>query len=440
MAAITTTFLLNACGPDQQLLSCDLSTGENNSVLAANQKSEAIKISVLVDGTLSMQGYVNGLTNSQYIKTLKLIDSVSSTNWIKSKSDVKYYRFGTKKNLISRETYLRAQLPQFYGNGTNLEVSRIDTAMPSASQDHLSIVLTDLYQKDADVTRVRNELNQSYLRKGYAVGILAIKSEFNGMIYDVGVKSQKLSYTTKDKSSDKQHPFYIMLLGSYPNVSYFFNQLKQHGSDLIKNDQFVIFYPQPVHQTSFLNSNIDSHELPKNLRHAKALNDGNVLVKVKEKQPVELFIVNNRLGEQNIRYELPYHLLPNTLSVSSAGVSINTKPEKYNNKSNNFEAVDTEGFQLSNWKVTAGKETNFLVNLQPKDMEKGIYRFTTNVYPLELKEPAWWSSWSSNEDSMDGSKTNNLLSFLRDLKLSTTELMKAEKPTIAHLCYAIQKK
>jgi hypothetical protein len=434
--AIAAALLLTACGPDQQTISCAPPTEAASNSLTP---TDGIQLSVLIDGTPSMQGYVNNLPSSRYAQTLKLIDSASSTGWTGAKSAVKYYRFGTKKQIIDRETYLRSQLPAFYKGGADFSVSRIDTVLDKPAPDRLDVLVTDLYQKDADVQIVQNQLKDRYLEKGYGVGILAIKSEFNGTVYDVGLSRQQFGYSTAGKAPPLFHPFYVMILGSYGNIQHYYEQLQKSGLGDVDN-QFVVFYPQPVRQVSVLDASAVLQKLPNAIKQPKALNDGRVVMQKKSAaDPVQFFTVPHKAIAESFETKVAYAPLSHTLPIQPSAIALTTVAERYQNRAKGFQPVQTtDGFQLSDWQVT-DNALQFKTQFQTDKLEKGIYRLSFEASPTELIEPAWWKTWTATEGSLEGAKTNNLLPFLRGLRLSTTAQMRQQKVAVAKLCYGLQK-
>jgi hypothetical protein len=432
--AIAATTLLLGCSPNQQPLSCALPTLSTEAAARLKQ-TPSIQLSLSLDGTPSMQGYVNDLPDSRYNKTLRLIDSASSTGW--NSPTTKYYRFGTKKQPIDRDTFLKAQLPAFYQGGADFSTSRIDTALTDPAENQLSLVVTDLYQKDADVRLVQNLLAQRYLSQGYAVGILAVKSEFKGTVYDVGISNQNFEYATPNKTAKAFHPFYVILLGSYGNINHFFDQLQRNGLSAVDHE-FVIFSPQPVEQTATLNPDEVKSTPRKDILQPKALNDSRVLVrKNKTTDPVQFLVVTQKTGSQPTDVEIPYRGLKGVLPIDGGAIALTPAIEKYQGKG--FQPVETQGFQLTNWSVK-NNAIRFKTKIQADQLDSGIYRFNFDASPTDFTEPDWWNNWNAAEGNLDGAKTNNLLPFLRGLRLRTAELMKQQKPIIARLCYAVQKK
>jgi hypothetical protein len=434
--AIALSSLLFGCSPNQQSISCSSPTPDTEAAARLKQ-TPSIQLSLLLDGTPSMQGYVNDLPDSRYGKTLRLIDSASSTGW--NTVTTKYYRFGTKKRTIDREIFLKAQLPAFYQGGNDFSTSRIDAALIDPADNQLSLVVTDLYQKDADVRLVQNLLAQQYLSKGYAVGILAVKSEFKGTVYDVGISNQNFGYATLGKTAKAFHPFYVILLGSYGNINHFFDQLQRNGLSAVEHE-FVIFSPQPVAQAAALNSGEIKSTPRKDILQPKALNDRHVLIRKKQaSDPVQFMVVTKKTTNQPIDVELPYHGLKGVLPVELGAIALTSTLEKYQSQSKGFQPISTQGFQLTDWRVK-DQSIHFKTKIQADQLDPGIYRFNFDASPTDFSEPDWWNNWNATEGNLDGAKTNNLLPFLRGLRLRTAELMKQQKPVIARLCYGIQKK
>ncbi|WP_404785102.1 hypothetical protein [Altericista sp. CCNU0014] len=436
LGAIAAISLLFGCSPSQQSISCPQPASTAEAATRLKQTSD-LELSFLIDGTLSMQGYVNDLPDSRYSKTLRLMDSASSTGW--NSANTKYYRFGTKKQPIDRETFLKAQLPVFYQSGSDFSTSRIDAALADPADNRLSLVVTDLYQKDADVRLVQNLLAQRYLEKGYAIGILAVKSEFKGTVYDVGISNQNFGYSTSGQTSRAFHPVYVMLLGSYGNINHFFDQLQRNGLNDVEHE-FVIFSPQPVAEAAVLNANEIKTAPRKDILQPKSLNDGRLVVRKQQPEdPVQFLVVTKKTASQPTDVELPYRALKGVLPVEPTAIALTPTLEKYQSQSKQFQPSNTQGLQLTDWNVKDGS-IRFKAKIQADQLESGIYRFQFDASPTDFIEPDWWKTWNATEGNLDGAKTHNLQPFLRGLRLRTAELMKQQKPVIARLCYAVQKK
>ncbi len=430
--------LLTACAPQRETFSCD-PPATPAAITQKLRKTEAIKLSVLIDGTPSMQGYVNS-PSSRYVKTLQHIDSASSTSWPDSQRTVKYYRFGTEKTALDRATYIRAKLPEFYRGGPTLNVSRIDAILEQPSPDSLSVIVTDLYQKDADVRLVQNKLKSQFLEQNAAVGVVAVKSEFKGTVYDVGLTGQTFTYSTEAQKAERFHPFYVLLLGSYGNIQHFYAQMQASGMAQVDHE-FVIFSPQVTTQPAMLTPEVQTSDFPQAIRQPTALKDGPLSLRKENKaDPVQFLLLSRKTEATTVDYRLPYKPLPYVLPIKSGAIALSQSLEQYQGKSQGFQTVSKLGLlQLTDWN-TAADSLQFKAKFQPDQAENGIYKLQVDAKPAELAEPDWWQQWNADEGNLDGSKTNNLLPFLRGLRLSTTAIMKQQSPIIARLCFGLQKK
>lgn len=429
---------------------CSLPT--NGELQHQASTSGSITPIVQIDGTPSMQGFVN-IPDSRYIRTLRLLDMATTTAFSQSQPP-RYYRFGLNRTRLSGETSTRiAQSPGFYdGSSESFLDARIDKAVEPIDNtpvNEVYIVVTDLYQQEGEMTAVLNSLKTNYLDKGYAVGILGVRSEFDGIVYDVGLTNEYSDYTTTPNKPETFHPFYVMVLGTYENVASYFDRLKQASqSDGLNfsDDQFVIFYHRLVEQPSLLN--IESDILGSNLAGIErqvTINDGNVMLLVPNERNIErLMFKNTDSAEQSqgIQYEFAYNPLPYVLSVSPdfqlkfAGT--------FNNDSPDFEDIDrnavAEFMQASNWNIQENTIDFSMLFNSPK-METGVYKITVDVVPTSITGRNWWPKWNlAEKDQFDGSKTYNLLPFLEQLQAITFQKI-SESPDgkIAKLCYVLHK-
>lgn len=434
LVAIAACLLMTSCKPKTIVPTC---VPLSNQPSPIDQKSESVTTIIQIDGTPSMQGFTKNFTNSRYAQTLDLLDRASTTTW--KTSIVQYFRFGTAKQQIDRQTYLQAKLPEFYtGDNPVFRVSQIESVITPAAKERVSIIVTDLYQKDSDTNLVLRRLKEDYLQKGYAVGILAIRSEFDGTIYDVGIKNTQFTYSTQGKKLEQFRPFYVLVLGSYGNIFNYFNEINKISNDLIEDEQITIFYPQVVSQISTFQSD-NLPDLPQGIRRLKTINDGKVLLKVNE-QPIEILNINKNTDDKySINYQAPYNPLPYTLPIESGAIAVSSVAQSFDTTTRDFQPVNgMKALQLNDWKTDKTK-LSFVTKISSNELEEGVYLFNVDVLPQNLKDWEWWEKWNSNESSLDGARTNNLLPFFQGLKSLTTEQIIANKASIGRFCYAIKK-
>ncbi len=449
LEVLSILLLLVACKPPEKIdLNCKLPNINNPASQLDN-----LTISVYVDGTPSMEGYVIGNTPTNYGRTLKLLDSVFS---LKSRK-VEYKRLGTEVQSISREQYQTdAQSPNFY-NGENpryplLSVSQIEKAIkPQAKNNQLNVIITDLYQKNTDITKVsqeikKNFLNSEQLQQGYAVGIMAIKSQFQGTVYTEEEKISKFAYSTQGKNSAKYHPFYIIFLGKYADIADYFSQINKEivaGGNSIIDSHSVIFSSQ-----YFIKNRLQFKDLTSiipttlDIRQPLSINNGKVVIDKSEsielleigKKEEQEITINHQASLNSLDYTLPfdYNSIKSQIEVKTFDSEQVIKTPDSSGK----QGLEISGFKLDNQKL------NFTTKINPKQMPSGVYFFTVNVIAADLQKPLWWDEWSSTDVNItDGSKTYNLAEFMRQIKGLTTDLMTKEngQPLVGRFCYAIQR-
>ncbi len=458
MVAMATSMLLVACKPSEVDFSCQQPT-----LSIPPSKSDHLTINVYLDGTPSMEGYVNTPTKSRYAQTLDLLDSTFSL----SNAKVVYNRLGTNTQTISRKQFQKdTQLRTFY-NGHDpqyplLQESLIDKAVTPTDKEHqLSVIITDLYQEDNDVTKVSQEIKKNYFnaeqaKQGYALGIIALKSEFNGIVYNEDVNSTRFPYNTNGKPL---HPFYAVFLGKYADIDDFFGKIVRQGGELIKDSKLVIFSPnylikEPLH----FSSNSSETSKKKDIRKSPNSDEIDITrpfslqykkVVIGKGEGIEMLeIGKSQKTEIPLNYNLPLNPFPHTLLFSDKSLKTKVKIESFDTFSQRKDQTTTllskQLIEMSGFEINPEQTMlKFMTKLNPSQMKPTIYLFTIDTIATELQEQPWWREWNSTEANRnDGSKTFNILRFLQEIKNVTTDLMTQENtqpPTVGHFCYAIQK-
>jgi hypothetical protein len=436
---------LVACGTvvfDEQKIACEVTPP-----LDSSQRSPALEVLVNVDGSSSMLGYVN-LPNSHYIQTLDILDRVFS-----SQEPVTYYRIGTipegdrtgRKQLNSRQDFRKAQFPEFY-NGSNPRFPQITSSLdksivPPADKNRLLVLVTDLEQNEGDVTNLKNQIEKYYLQdksKNYAVGILGIKSEFNGKVTPVSRGYSPFKHQGK-------RPFYLIFVAPYPDLLYYYNQIKNSN---LGEHEFSIFHPRGVvSQASLLNG---KDSLPDGLSNQPSLYKDRVALELKT-PPYNLIELDNRTGEKLEKNptKLPFHPLEHSVLPRTDNLEIRYKAKAYDARKEDFleraeDAKLKQAIEFQDWQLPKQDELQFKTIIRPQNFtEPGLYLITADVIVNDLENAPWWSDWdwSSRKDKQDGTKTYGLLNFTDNLKRTTLNLMAAEPATnrIGRLCYGVLK-
>lgn len=421
---------------------CKLPSNATNS----SSRSDNLTISVYVDGTPSMEGYVNP-QGSRYKETLKILDNQFYLNSKK----LNYNRLGTNIQQIPREQFITDALESKFYSGndkySSLSVSQIEKAIKPGKDNQMSVIITDLYQKNSDVTKVNREIQNNYLNsdlvdKGYAVGVIAVKSQFEGNVY-TEVSDTSFPYNTQGKKPNRYHPFYVIFLGKYSDINYYFNKLSKEK--LIKDSKLVIFSPRSILKETL--------QFPK-IKNSPPFSLNTNKVRIERKgYPFELLEVSIRdknkisqdyeVSASYSKYSLPFQTssIETRITIEDANKYLKKNYQRnIENRTNTDNQIKISEFKLDKEQ----QKFKFTTTIQPKNIKPNkIHIITADVIATELEEPTWWEEWSSTESNLtDGSKTYNLTTFFRGLKDITTELMTQNnsQSNIGLFCYAIQKK
>lgn len=205
---------LSGCGPESSMEPLPMPPG---SAVPPEPVPNKMTVDVYWDATISMQGFTKLAAGNVY-RTLP--DTLGDLGG--SLGDVNFFRFGEQVVLVEGREYRRFSSPDYY---TEL-ITSFGSVLDAADPEHLSIVVTDLFESDADWSNVTQKLRDKYFSKHLAVAIIGIKNSFNGDIFDVGLNAAKFNYNSGDDPT-RFRPFYLFLMGSEPQVRAFLVQWKE---------------------------------------------------------------------------------------------------------------------------------------------------------------------------------------------------------------------
>ncbi|MEG3436433.1 hypothetical protein V0288_04815 [Pannus brasiliensis CCIBt3594] len=408
-----------------------------------------------MDGSSSMLGYVSD-ANSRYVQTLKLLDETLS---LAGKTPVQYYRSGSP---IARGDFRKAQLPAFY-NGTNfpdVSVPIQNLVSPPSDRDSLLVIVTDLDQASGDVTLLTRKIKETYLNSQnpeFAIGILAIKSEFAGTVYVQGQQNLKTFPFPNEESNEEFRPFYVIFLGRPQDIITTIQDLKKREKDLFENSEIAIFSRNNLVQNTALLDRVVKEEPAKEKAISGKMFFSFNGAEVQAKDERSQFWKIPSTEKVTIQDSVPVEMSENTVPIDVNSIDLVKTIEVPNKFTKTFEdstkvykddsalrrAIEIAGWNLDTESQNNPRELNFETTIRPdKFPEPGIYLFSIDIVARDLQEQPWWQEWNwkvGRDPENDGSKTNNLLPFLRGLKKITTDLMADNPPKIGRFCYAIEK-
>lgn len=399
--------------------------------------TENLEVDIFLDATLSMQGFTETDSFSYYQQTIPLLES-SAINSLKGEKI--FYKFGNKSEVLNNRDFLQAQKPGFYTDKNFNTKTLIENVIENANPNNLTIIVTDLFQNNADVNQLSEKIKSKYISNNSAIGIMGIKSQFNGKVYDVGSNNYSFQYKNLDET--KLRPFYLLAFGSYSNIEKYFNALEQDGIKGFPVKQRVILSSYLTQKpASYANAEVEDkkniNELSGTIvKNEQNLNNFGEFSVRKETEPAEIHLL------------LPFQKLPDIVNLSgeleqeinsfvctineSADVNTQNKssfaPQSSVNNAVNIEEknITPEGIKLK-------------IKVMPEKLESGeVNAFQIILRPQQASLPNWVDEWNmtdsdinpwiKNPEQFDGTKTYNLKHFLQTLWTTTQNV---HKPKVA---------
>jgi hypothetical protein len=409
--------------------------------------TEKLSVDVYLDATLSMKGFVTAGTESYFQQTLPILESAVISGWSGGKAN--FFKFGNDVAALEGRGHLKASNAEFYADRNYNTKTFIEKVIDKAQTKHLTIIITDLYQNDADVNQLSDKLRDKYIANGLAIGVYAVKSQFNGPIYDVGPNNYSFTYKTDNAEPKTFRPFYLLALGSHADIQKYFEGLEQSGFSAFPAEikRQVIFSPYlTASPPDFENANITATKKLSRLARGTLLPPS-----VKDARVREFKIVGDA-DEAGFASEMKFNFLPYLVDTSpnlEPDIAAWKCDEKSAQTAQGGQLVESlsarEAFTLS--KSNLERESNVLqfeAQIKPKALPgTGNYCYRIILRPATYQLPRWISEWNlnigqieaarSNKQGFDGSKTYNLQRFLNTIWGATQDRHRPKLTTI--FCY-----
>ena len=416
--------------------------------------SENLVARIYFDATLSMQGYVvHGST--RYTQMCRYLESVIVSGWTDGKAE--FFRFGEQVESIDRNTYLRVGYTDFYGDrNINREtfIQKIidhenqlvsdgmdESSIPEESaeinvpsevvnnskeENPLVVIVTDLFQDKRDITVLVTQLKEQYIQKDLEVGLLGLRSEFDGTVYDLG--GRPLPYRSTPDNPDTYRPFYLLVLGRHADISHYFDGIIANGFPEAQTIIFSRYLVSPL--LSFEDATIDKLE-----------NLNRDTIAKKSDPRVKEYRITDKNKPSQISAKLKFMLLPHVMPFDS-----DTLDDLITVKHSSNGTPDVTQKAKNCLKVTSpllqnddSNELSIGFTLDSQSLpRKRIYLYEVTLRPGvdTFKEPEWCSEWDMG-DERNGARTLNLLNFVRDI---TQVTIRMHQPIIAKFHFYIEKR
>ncbi len=379
---------------------------------------EKIDSDIYFDATVSMKGFTTLAAGNVYLTLPDLLVDMCG-----AMGETKFFSFGEQIHPLDRTNYRRLTAPEVYVEPITAVANVIDRADPN----HLSIIVTDLFESESDWALVTQKLREKFFAAHSTVAVIGIRNSFKGEIFDVGLNAAKFNYNSFD-DPNRYRPFYLLVLGRDDVIKNFLRKFNE--KQILPNDTGYLLLAENLSET------------PADFSNFK-LGD------------VENFFSDNTLGLDSRVKEFG---LDNFSEAASFMISWEYRPP-LGACPIDFSEVDTavEIFSADEEWIPLEKNdvrVNLLkderqseiflvkVSLTPeKSLAEGKLNFVRiKILPKEngLRLPAWVEEWSVNVDGsakiFDGSKTLNLTRILGSLKDS---IFSASRPALLQINFVV---
>lgn len=380
---------------------------------------EKIDTDVYFDATVSMKGFTTLAAGNVYLTLPDLLGDMCG-----AMGNVKFFSFGERIHALDGRNYRRFTAPEVYVE----PITSVANVVDAADTNHLSIIVTDLFESDSDWSNVTQKLRDKFFANGLAVAVIGIRNSFYGEIFDVGLNAAKFNYNSWD-NPDRYRPFYLLVMGRDDVVKNFLRQFNRRQT--LPNDTGYLLLSANLTETAADFSNFAIEE------QTNFFSDNTLGLDSRVKQ----FGVDDFNAPANFifswKYEPPLGACPLDLS------SVDTEVEIFSANGDDWLAREANDVRVSLMKIDKRPENLFVkVALTPtKSLAEGKLNFVrAKILPTALgyKLPAWVELWNVNVDAsakiFDGSKTVNLTRLLSSLKDS---VFAASRPSLLTIDFVV---
>ena len=413
--------------------------------------SDGLVVRLYFDASLSMQGFVvPGSTH--YTGICPYLESVVVSGWKDGK--VEFFRFGEEVKPINRDTYLRVGAKDFYDEEninretfiqkiidhedqfasnqmgeSNTTEEGAEVVIPTGEvnerkkESRLVVIVTDLFQDKSDINLLVTQLKEKYIKNGLEIGLFGLRSEFDGTVYDVGIDQSPIPHRSTE-DSETFRPFYLLVLGRHADIAHYFDRLTANGFSEAQTLIFSRYLVDPL-------LSIDGASIVPKLDNLNDDTFRSVPSRVKQ------FRIVDNSKPASISGKLAYVPLRHAMSFDSDTfeVSITAKhaPTGETEESPDAQKCLKVTSTLSKNEDGSTLTIDFKLDSQALP-RKAIYLYEVTLCPGidKYRAPVWCSDWDMGA-ARDGSKTLNLVNFVRDLSQVTARM---HHPKIATFrCY-----
>lgn len=429
LLAVFTVFTVAGCGGDgtgndgDEPSTVEIPAPPNVGVNTA--EDAPVVLDVYWDATYSMQGYTTVPQQNVYQNLPDNLEDIGV-----AMGEAKFFRFGENITPLEGRQHRQFMTSTFYSE----VITAVHKVVESADSTHLSVVVTDLFESNADWSNVSKQIKAKYFDQHQSVAVIGIKNPFKGDIFDVGYASNAKIFYDSGADPAKYRPFYMLVMGPDQDVRSFISKCKERigNGDGI---HYLLFTDKLAESIPDLNTMDKSGT-------TNLFKDSNLAIN--DKRIVEMGI-DDMEEEANLETTFEFTNFNDVCHVDIGKL----KP-----------VVKAYYLQDNAW-VEEQDESKFNISLEPVADVENTFKWSVKFMPYDvlapdtimlmeafvtpgrdsLQLPDWVREWSMDNQSsfdpnqFDGSKTVNFVRLISSLKDSS---MSAGIPSIANMFMVIK--
>lgn len=395
------------------------------------------RVDIYLDGTTSMQGFAT--EGGGYGRAIQGLERGLNIAWPAPEKHA--WKFGEQvKPIPGKSALLPALKKSFYEDPEVFKKTDIGTVIKAIHPDGLSVVATDLFEEDADISDTVSEFSSGIFGRGLSVAICGIKSEFDGTIYDVGPEKLHFRYSS-GAHPEAFRPFYLIFIGQMnwlEGLSRILSTLPEfsEGNNV---PQWVLLdsriVDQPV-QWSNINTHqgFSTHNLTRNREGAVKSNSVS--------PPFGIFTIPDRSAKDSsaLRGNVQYERVPNTPAVNFARLGPARVLAKIWHQGT-FATSEAGSALEASLHYVSGNSLGLIVNIDHKQLREADYvfqiRFVPSIDAYDL--PRWCHEWNLDPSQFSaktltaetvGTKTQNIQALINDLWANAVQRYHPELGTL----------
>ncbi len=144
-----------------------------------------------------MQGFARPV-DGKFSQLLQDLDLSFSEIW--RPEQISYHRFGSVIETISqRPFYAAAARDDFFRPGKEYATTRIDNVFRKSSPGRMTVVMTDLFEQDLDISSIQQALRGAFFPERTSLAIWQWRMPFSGPVFDFDFRVQEGRNFTGDR-------------------------------------------------------------------------------------------------------------------------------------------------------------------------------------------------------------------------------------------------